>query len=71
LPQTGVPVQIRLCKSASEILHQLSRRTAKDPALKVVGSMKPRTNANENATAESQSTLYFAELLAPICGCGG
>ena len=44
---------------ALAILHQLSRQTAKDAALKVVGSMKPSTNANENATAETNplSTL--------------
>ena len=34
--------------SALAILHQLSRRTAQGPALKVVGGMKPRTIANGN-----------------------
>jgi len=35
------------------IFHQLTRRTANDPALKVTGGMKPRTNANENAAVET------------------
>jgi len=40
-------------------LHQLSRQTANDPALKVAGNMKPRTNANKSAAVETNplSTL--------------
>jgi hypothetical protein len=39
--------------------HQLTRRTANDPALKVAEGMKPRTNADENAAVETNplSTL--------------
>jgi hypothetical protein len=37
------------------IFHQLTRRTANGAALKVVGGMKPRTNANENAAVETKA----------------
>ena len=44
---------------AMAIFHQLTNRAAQDPTLKVVGGIKPRANAHENAAAETNplSTL--------------
>jgi hypothetical protein len=47
------------------IFHQLTRRTANDPALKVVGGMKPRTNANENAAVETNPLSTFPKPWPP------
>jgi hypothetical protein len=53
------------------IWHQLATRTAQDRALKVVGGIKPWTNANQSAALEIQPVLCFAEVLDHICRYGG
>jgi hypothetical protein len=54
-----------------EILHQLSRRRAQYPALKVVGGMKPRTNADENAVVETNQISTLQKSRHPSAGAAG